>query len=237
MFLENKYQKWYYSIIERAKKENREKGRHEEHHIIPLCFFKKNKRNTKRGILDGDAEDSDNLVLLTYREHFICHWLLIKMVDKRFQTQMNAAFSGMIMKGKNRLISSWQYEILRKSLSDKMKNRIVSEETRKKMRENGKKRIGKLNPWFGKHHTEEYKLNASKRMTGENHPFYGMKRPGHSEKMKIKMKGRDFSPEHRNNISKSWQESRKRVKCEHCGSLTTKAMNKRWHGKNCKKAI
>lgn len=38
---------------------------YEEHHIIPKCL--------------SGSNDIDNLVLLTYREHFIIHWLLTKI--------------------------------------------------------------------------------------------------------------------------------------------------------------
>jgi len=55
------YEKIYDSIINRAK--NRElTGYKERHHIIPKCLGGDNKKN--------------NLVYLTAREHFICHWLL-----------------------------------------------------------------------------------------------------------------------------------------------------------------
>lgn len=57
------YEKIYNQIIERAKLSNRIKSKEnyfEKHHIIPKC-------------LGGDNE-KENLVLLTAREHFICHW-------------------------------------------------------------------------------------------------------------------------------------------------------------------
>ena len=62
------YQKVYDSIIDRAKQEKRRKNRgtyYEAHHIIPKC-------------LNGNNEPT-NLVLLTAREHFICHWLLSRI--------------------------------------------------------------------------------------------------------------------------------------------------------------
>jgi len=39
------------------------------------------------------------------------------------------------------------------------------------------------NPFKGKHHTEKWKQEQSERMTGENHPMYGKKRPKHSKRM------------------------------------------------------
>ena len=66
------YKNIYYKIIEKAKNEDnighRQFGYFEKHHIIPKSLGGKNKK--------------ENLVKLTAREHFICHWLLIKMYDK-----------------------------------------------------------------------------------------------------------------------------------------------------------
>jgi hypothetical protein len=75
MFNQNKYTKLYYRIVDNAKCQKRNKRRsthrnyiyYEEHHIIPKS-------------LQG-TNFSDNLVLLTAREHFLCHYLLCKMVD------------------------------------------------------------------------------------------------------------------------------------------------------------
>ena len=66
------YRNIYYKIIEKAKKEikngNRHIGYYEKHHIIPKSL--------------GGTNEKENLVELTAREHFICHWLLVKMYEK-----------------------------------------------------------------------------------------------------------------------------------------------------------
>ena len=69
MFKDNKYTKIYFNIINKAKKliRNKNEEYYENHHIIPKSLEGK---NTK-----------ENMVLLTYKEHFICHLLLIKMVE------------------------------------------------------------------------------------------------------------------------------------------------------------
>lgn len=69
LFIQNKYTKWYYNIINKALSENREKSKSqyfESHHIIPKCIVKNN-----------------NTVLLTGREHFIAHVLLCKMCKNK----------------------------------------------------------------------------------------------------------------------------------------------------------
>ena len=67
------YERIYYQIIDNAKNCSRKKLKHldvdyvyyEKHHIIPKCL--------------GGTDDKNNLVLLTAREHFLCHWLLIRI--------------------------------------------------------------------------------------------------------------------------------------------------------------
>lgn len=58
---------------------------------------------------------------------------------------------------------------------------IHSLESKLKLSEYAKQRTGENNPFYGKKHSEEWKLNFS-----ENHPkpMLGTKRPEHSEKMK-----------------------------------------------------
>jgi len=68
MFLNNKYTTLYYKIINRAIERNHNKQRHDGfqiHHIIPRCF--------------GGTDDATNLATLTYKEHRVCHRLLINM--------------------------------------------------------------------------------------------------------------------------------------------------------------
>jgi hypothetical protein len=48
----------------------------------------------------GGSNDKENLVQLTAREHFICHWLLIKMTEGEDRSKMLYALNG--MKAENR---------------------------------------------------------------------------------------------------------------------------------------
>jgi len=75
---ETKYSRWYLNIIENAKSQNRKKLKrslieyvyYENHHILPKSLFK-------------DFETSTwNLVLLTNKEHVLCHKLLFKHYEK-----------------------------------------------------------------------------------------------------------------------------------------------------------
>ena len=67
LFFDNKYTKCYYRIINKARIRN-VTGYTENHHIIP------------KGI--GGNERKINKVKLTAKEHYICHLLLVKMVQK-----------------------------------------------------------------------------------------------------------------------------------------------------------
>lgn len=60
------YQLIYDQLIERAKTRILEVDvYYERHHIIPRCM--------------GGLDESENLVSLTAREHFLCHWLLVRI--------------------------------------------------------------------------------------------------------------------------------------------------------------
>ena len=82
MFKENKYTRLYNTLIERAINRNWNKapGR-ERHHIVPRSL--------------GGSNDSSNLTYLSAREHFICHWLLIKMTAGEARGKMLYALMGM----------------------------------------------------------------------------------------------------------------------------------------------
>lgn len=80
MFKENKYTKYYILLTDRAKDRVLTEYT-ERHHIIPQSL--------------GGSNDKDNLVDLTAREHFICHWLLIKMTEGEARGKMLYALNGM----------------------------------------------------------------------------------------------------------------------------------------------
>jgi len=76
----NKYALWYNNITERARLRKID-GYTECHHITPRSL--------------GGTDDKDNLVNLTAREHFICHWLLTKMHIGEARAKMIYALNGM----------------------------------------------------------------------------------------------------------------------------------------------
>lgn len=67
MFIENKYAKWYFHLIENASNRKDVSSYAEKHHIIPKSL--------------GGTDSPENIVVLTAREHFVAHHLLTKMVE------------------------------------------------------------------------------------------------------------------------------------------------------------
>ena len=161
LFITNKYTAWYNNIINQAKIRSLSADVYtERHHIIPKSLGGNNKK--------------DNLVYLSAREHFVCHWLLTKMTVGENKVKMVHAAWTMTRLSKNQqryTINSRMYESLKlqKSLSMTGKNNPM---------------YGKL-PWHaGKTLSEETKQKMSNRSIGENNPFYGKQ---HSEETKQKM--------------------------------------------------
>jgi len=76
----NKYNFWYNAIVENALTRTIT-GYKETHHILPRSL--------------GGTDDKDNLVDLTAREHFICHWLLVKIHTGEARHKMVYALNGM----------------------------------------------------------------------------------------------------------------------------------------------
>lgn len=124
------YQRIYDEIIERAKSRGLNKklleGYFEKHHIIPKCL--------------GGSNDKDNLVLLTAREHYICHYLLWK--SNKDSVSLTMAYHKMIhqsneFQARKFNITSKQYESLRLShslqVSKRMKGRIKGVDERLKI--------------------------------------------------------------------------------------------------------
>lgn len=100
------YQTLYNNIIDNRIK-NTYNGYTEKHHIIPRSL--------------GGTDEQDNLVDLTAREHFICHYLLAKMYPKEsFEWyKMTLAFKMMKCSSMNnkRYFNSRLYEALRINFS------------------------------------------------------------------------------------------------------------------------
>lgn len=115
MFINNKYYRWYLTIVSTSS----EGSYTEQHHIIPKSM--------------GGNNAKSNLVRLSYRKHFLAHWLLIKCTKGENKWKMSAALSRMTSRSGKRIISSWQYAIARKARSERMSQKwqqLTAEERR-----------------------------------------------------------------------------------------------------------
>lgn len=266
MYLHNKYTNWYNNIILTAKSRKLTEYK-ERHHIIPKSLGGKNTKH--------------NLVELTAREHFICHWLLTKMTSGVNKQKMDYAFWMMINvankhqedyrykvnsttysklkikfsklfsnqhrgkqlsdEHKRKISETRKRKILSgeitvnenkekyKIISEKLKGREVSEETRNKIgnAHKGKSISEKQREYMSKLKTgtvvnKEIKDKISKTLkaqyaTGERKPIKGMLGKKLSDTAKQKMR-----------------KPKKRGCCPHCGKEGAINLLKRYHFDNCK---
>jgi hypothetical protein len=151
VFLHNKYSKWYFDIISTAQTRTEDLLYFEKHHILPKSL--------------GGKNNKENLVKLTAREHFICHWLLTKMVSNtKHRYQMWNAFSCMLYRENSSQhrykISSRKFEIIKQAGSQIKSERFSGENNPMY----GKR--GDLSPHYGKIWTDEHRKNASESHKG-----------------------------------------------------------------------
>jgi hypothetical protein len=140
----NKYTRWYNQIIANAQNRIAE-GYTERHHIHPRSL--------------GGADTADNLVNLTAREHFVCHWLLTKMTKGEDRYKMINALRMMRAEkeGQQRYttaITSRVYETIKKEYAQLQSERFS----------------GENNPMYGDkfYRSEEGKQRQKNAVTGDN---------------------------------------------------------------------
>jgi len=226
-FLDNKYTKTYYKIINRANERPKE-GYLEKHHIIPNSFFISSKK--KNSWIDGDPNAADNLVLLTAREHFVCHLLLVRMVTGVGKYKMALALKRfMYAKRHQAHISSRDYEFIKKTVSEQMKGRPCSPETREKIRQ------GNLTRPPQTPETRAKLSAAAKRRKGFS--AEGLKKVQESNRNRVwteeaKQKLRDANIGKLNVTQKGIPQEK--LTCPHCGLTGGKSAMKHWHFDKCR---
>lgn len=233
IFIENKYAKWYFDVITFAQQRTEILEYFEKHHIIPKSL--------------GGSNREDNLVKLTAREHFVCHWLLTKMVSNtKHRYQMWNAFSCMLYRNnpnqKRHKVNSKMFENIKKE-GAKIKSLNFS---------------GKNNPMYGKTHSQEARLKIKNAHFGKKRSEEACKNISNAQI------GKPKSESHKDSLKQSWEKNRKNrsgknsswfgrehtdetkekirqqilnmplYTCEHCEKSTTKGNYKRWHGDRCK---
>lgn len=212
----------YGYIISKAKSENRKKYQgiyYENHHIIPSCL--------------GGSNLKENKVLLTAREHFICHKLLVEIYPESkgliySLLLMMRNDSNTKMVGRKYKVSSREYERLRiiysKTMKGKSYEEIFGEEAANYMKLS---KSGCKNFMFGKTHGEEalskIKVRTNLQTLEGKHPFQAQDEFG------VSLYGAKSGKDHF-----LYGKKQKRVICEYCGKEVDMPNYKRWHSENCK---
>jgi hypothetical protein len=193
-FLENKYTRWYYIIINNAKNRNFD-GYVEKHHIIPRS-------------LNG-TDDNNNIVRLTAREHFVCHLLLTKMVAGQHQQLMKFAVGKFVQSApwQQRIFTSWEYKKIRETISHARTGKKHSIESRIKMSARAQGRT----PWnkgvTGIVHSEESNKKRSYTLTGRKRSDEFCQKVSEGKKgHKAGMTGKKHSEDFIKKINKAWKE-------------------------------
>lgn len=215
MFIDNKYKKIYDLMIARAKSRIVSSVEYyEEHHIVPKS-------------LGGENYEKSNLVLLTAKEHFIAHRLLVKFTHSVAKRKMSYALWYMTI-SKSYKITSRSYEYIRISHAEEVrkhklgkKRKPFSAQARKNMSLAAKNRVKRALSDKQKAHLK--KLNTRDR-SGIKNPFYNKR---HSSEALRKI----------GEASRSRMIGRPKQKkaCEHCGGKFAPNMLKRYHSDNCNK--
>lgn len=198
------YNKIYYQLIERAKTEKREKGNgvyYEKHHIIPRCL--------------GGTDEKNNLVLLTGDEHFVAHLLLVKIYD---DPKLVFAANRMTHTNDQQVRNNKCYKWLKEKAAQAHSNRVVSEETREKLRQAN---LGKTK-W-----TDEDKKKMSKSRKGHKYNT-----PEVRKKIGDAHRGKVVSEETREklrqaSLGNTWKDDKERVK-KHIEKRKGKKHSEKW---------
>lgn len=209
------YLKIYNSIIENAKSQNRIKHSgvyYENHHILPKSL--------------GGKNNKENLILLTAKEHYLCHRLLLFIYN--FNESMVRAFHRMVHSKNGDLIKSAKdYQYARELLSQILKERIPWNKGKHLSPSHIQNLKGK-----GKPHTKETKQKLRDAKIGDKNPMFGKISPNRG-------KSYSFTEQQRENLRKSMKGKSPKVnsikkECEYCHKLFTLPCYSHWHGDKCK---
>ena len=247
MFIENEYKDEYFRIIEYSKTITFNEKIYETHHIIPISL--------------GGGDSDENLVKLSYEDHYKVHILLPFFTEGEDKNKMIYAWWRMTNRGKDD-INYQEYSQLRKLHSEmlsikfsgegnpmfgkKIKEIMSSENYEKfclKCSESAK------NQWAN-YSIEEIE-NIRKKMSNSKTGWFDLLSEEEQQNYKRKMsescsgdKNGMFNKKHSLETRKKIGDSNRgktriigpqdKIECIYCGVFGGKSIMKRWHFDNCK---
>tara|TARA_B100000508_G_C11432180_1_gene264027 strand:+ start:167 stop:1009 length:843 start_codon:yes stop_codon:yes gene_type:complete len=213
--VQNKYYTWYYSIIWKAVLDDRSKGDdyYELHHIIPRS-------------LDKSLEkDKRNMVLLTAKEHFICHLLLPRFVvgKSNYIKMINALIRMQYSKSSNqKRYTSNSYQVVKKLISDKnkilFKGKPKSKEHKAKISKSLQGR--KLSPEHREKCAKSNKNRAAKGFKGHIIPHSNEAKKKISEKRKNQSFSKESQIKKSKSLKKYWNNMSLEEYNERCSKIS-----------------
>jgi hypothetical protein len=211
------YKKVYQDLVNKAKLRGHNKaqlsGYFESHHITPKCL--------------GGDNSKDNLVLFTAREHVIAHKLLWKSYPDNHSLMW--AYKRTV-NSHSGILTSREVEKARNSVADYMSKRVVTQETKEKIRKTltGHKRSqesiekGRTSQ-IGQKRSEETKAKLNE--AWDRRKERGWTHDASSRaKISIAGKGRKLSEETKNKMSKARKGKPPSNTCRDAGSEYQKSL-------------
>lgn len=166
----------YNSIISNAQKSNRRRKNrndvnfvyYEAHHILPKCL--------------GGSNDKTNLVLLTPREHFVCHQLLVKIYPGNHKLVF--AMKMMTVSTGAHIRNNIEYEWIKRAMSSSASLSQKGKSYGFKFTKGHALSAGKNNGMFGKTHSQETKDKQSAKAESRKSSTYDFARLPKTEEHK-----------------------------------------------------
>jgi hypothetical protein len=217
------HQAVYEKIISNARNQKRIRVNgeyYENHHIIPKCI--------------NGSEEKDNKVLLTAREHFVCHKLLTYIYKENRKIVCAFHLMSIMNKRKYGITSrDYAYSI------ELIRNTPISKETKTKisLALTGKSKSPEHNEKNSQRHIGKKYSNETNKKKANVGDKNGMFNKHHSkesiENIRKKLKDKNISQKHKNNISKGLLNKPKKL-CPHCNRLFDAGNYQKYHGDKCR---
>lgn len=220
-----KYYRWYDDLMKRAR------GRQlddycERHHIQPRAL--------------GGNNDKSNIVKLTYREHFLAHWLLTKFTEGECRLKMQFALAQMTNAVGQRIISGWQYEIAKRARHDSLsaswdEERRINHSAKTTGRKNSQKAIANIKA----SRTKDVRARISLALTGRKRPEFSEKMKGRKHtlefcaKISATLKGYTQTAEHIANVNSAREKRSAEIKAMINAKISATMKGRKYSPERC----